>query len=810
MVLGSLWVQARERPGLAAEALRADGRGAAAPAAGGAAGEVGFELQDEQFFQLHPDMHGPGLPVSTSVNRVASADYFAPFGTRWELPEGKLGEVSLASGKEVSPDADDKNELRFLPAPEAIEPLPLPSLKGTPLDGQAGQQSEAEVPHPLGPSGEYTKHLSAAALLRTAPKARPYRSGLGFRLGGWGIGTQGVLTKVGEYQDLGSSPFWDFDRLLSNGARTLSLYGTGLDDTGNQAGLYLFDPKVSVRVDYRRFLHRLDHDPLTNMTLSEEVVAEDLNVGDDYAIRVQNLKTYVKGKLTKNVKYRVNFWMLRKQGDRQAIGTQHCANFSQSGGQVNRCHVLSQTQQVDWLTSQVEPVVQFRRGSLAVQYARPMRLFGQSDQVVKRSFGDFHVYNFGGEHAYGVVPENFTQTDRIKISRDLPLASHVYGSLYAGNTHNKNRDTNRRFYGYDVRLTNRFWNHWTVTGFARVNRQLNQFPPFLVDPEGAATSDTTATGRPLFSAIIPQYGLRQPINYRRAAFGAEANWRPFQWTDLTRRLTVNFGFERGQIARQFADYHVQEPATVVDQDETPYTSYFLGTSKRWAPTFDTFVRYKGRLTENPLVGVNLYTGETNTSRPERLHRIEVGGSWMPADNLIATANLGIENRANNSSVAHFNQDGYPLTFTLWYAPSTRWSLSAGYAHFSDWIDQDIYFPSNTPGVDAYDRRTWNYGGTGQVANLGGSYAWSSNLSLSGSVQFVWARNAISPFEPWPDLPQYFDVIVDRTRVTGGVDWLIRDGISAYSRYVYDNYQDLSVAYNSGLAHMFLAGVSAVY
>ena len=94
--------------------------------------------------------------------------------------------------------------------------------------------------------------------------------------------------------------------------------------------------------------------------------------------------------------------------------------------------------------------------------------------------------------------------------------------------------------------------------------------------------------------------------------------------------------------------------------------------------------------------------------------------------------------------------------------------------------------------------------------MGGSYAWTPCVSLSGGVEFVWARNAIASLEPWPDLPQYFDVVVNRTRVTGGVDWWIRDGISTYFRYVYDDYQDLSVDYNSGSVHMFLGGVSALY
>ena len=50
------------------------------------------------------------------------------------------------------------------------------------------------------------------------------------RGGWWGVTRQGSATKVGEYQDLASSPFWDLDLLRSDGDSTLDLFGTGLDN----------------------------------------------------------------------------------------------------------------------------------------------------------------------------------------------------------------------------------------------------------------------------------------------------------------------------------------------------------------------------------------------------------------------------------------------------------------------------------------------------------------------------------------------------------------------------------------------------
>ena len=81
------------------------------------------------------------------------------------------------------------------------------------------------------------------------------------RAGWWAVAHQGSVTKVGEYQGLKSSPFWDLDLLKSDGVRTLDLFGTGLDNESTQAGLYYFTPDFTTNLRYQRFLHRLDMIP---------------------------------------------------------------------------------------------------------------------------------------------------------------------------------------------------------------------------------------------------------------------------------------------------------------------------------------------------------------------------------------------------------------------------------------------------------------------------------------------------------------------------------------------------------------------
>ena len=86
---------------------------------------------------------------------------------------------------------------------------------------------------------------------------------------------------------------------------------------------------------------------------------EDLNVNADYAIRVQQFRAHVKGDLTENVSWRLNFWGMKKEGLRQTNSSAHCFDASSvdplhptndPSYPNDTCHVVSRGQRIDWLT----------------------------------------------------------------------------------------------------------------------------------------------------------------------------------------------------------------------------------------------------------------------------------------------------------------------------------------------------------------------------------------------------------------------------------------------------------------------------
>jgi hypothetical protein len=627
-----------------------------------------------------------------------------------------------------------------------------------------------------------------------------------FRLGAWGVDTDGDLVKVGEFQDLNSSEFWDLDSIWSDGTRTLDFTLSGLDREANTGqARYYGGPGLSVWADYRRYLRRLDHLPLSGFDLNsgvpgptDNVVGEDLNVGEDYAFRVQQLDSRFQGRLTNNLRWTIDLWAMRKSGERQANAMGHCFDIDPSPGVQNlTCHVLSQRQIIDWTTVEVTPKLEACVGKVNVQYSRTMRGFGQNDQIVSRTYTAFDytpAFGTGGPpFNYAWVPENFTQVDRIQVSAPLNQASELYAHAYFGNTENKFRDTDRRFNGYDVRLTSRVVPDSTVTLYANMDEQKNELPvTFLTAPPFGIS-----TGNP--SRFEPG-SLRHPVDYRTARAGLKGRWL----SPAKSGLSVVGGYEYAEISRDFAEYDTFS-GTYTQQD-TQSHQIKIGPVCRISPALDTFVRYNAFFITDPLVGAGS-ADAFNSNQPEQIHRVEIGGTWTPSPCLMTTALFGVENSWHDSEFADFNEDNYPVILTLWYAPSPGWSITGGYAYFSNWIDQDISIGFRDNPIE---RTRWNYEGYNQLFSLSGDFAWSPRTTLVGGVEWNWGTNVFSvPPSPagadWSALATFSDVIVETTRVNVGVDHRMRPDAYLYFRYVHFDYEDLSVDYNSGTADMFLTG-----
>lgn len=328
--------------------------------------------------------------------------------------------------------------------------------------------------------------------------------------------------------------------------------------------------------------------------------------------------------------------------------------------------------------------------------------------------------------------------------------------------------------------------------------------------------------------------LEHPWDREETSAGVKGRWRRFSGSPHA----LVGGYDYTLMDRDHTDHVTTHPDQVFTQSTTIYHTANIGVNSRWNACFDTYVRYKRQWIRDPLFAAHEPNGVTNSSLPTDVDLVEVGGTWTPTRNFLLTGSVGLENRSNTSDVANFTEDDYPMVFTAWYAPTSRWSLSAGYGYFSNWIDQDITLGDQTDRwVDkgSYWRHyldpettRWAYEGRSDVVNVGTTYDWTDSVRLMGNVEWVRGKNRFRSPSPgaydlsptgtpgfpvtpdWSGLPDLSDVIVETTRITAGVDYLVSDGITCYFRYNYFDYEDKSVDRNSGTAHMFLGGLAATY
>jgi hypothetical protein len=636
------------------------------------------------------------------------------------------------------------------------------------------------------------------------------------RFGWWGVSSEGSKQRTGEFQDLDASPFWDFDAIRSDGTKTFDVAVSGLDNEANDARLDVYGPAGSANLDFRRFLRRVDHDPLFGadrrgpLGPADNVVTEDLNVGEDYAIRVQQLDVSFKGRLSENVKVRLDVWEQRKFGERMANATAHCFDVDPGPATNNVCHVLSQRQRIDWTTVEVKPVVEVQFDAVNIEYSRTMREFSQSDGIVTRQYTRFAPFSgpgntLGPPFEYAVVPENFTQIDRVKVGAALTEDSDLYANLYYGDTENLFRDLNRQFSGYDVRLINRSFEGVTITPYVRLDEENNEFPPPFLLPEELNTGVNNQ--------------LRHPIDYSRARAGVRGNWEPFSggsdrgWSDAWRSLLWTAGYEYTYLARDFASY--QTDLGVFSQPDTITNEVEIGPSIRWSPTLQNYVRYKVRVIENPLIGVREANGRLNTNQPEELHWVDIGGTWTPDPTFMASAQFSVMNSWHDSEFADFDEQSYPFFLTLWYSPTHRWSVTGGYGFYSNAINQDITLGFFHDAAGQTETTRWDYDGEYHVFSLNGTYGLTPAVQLVAGYEWVSGTNVFSvPPSPaganWSALPSFSDIDVDTQRFTAGMDWRAYRDMSVYFRYIFFDYNDPANVYEDGTAHMALAGTDYIW
>ncbi len=745
------------------------------------------------------------LPTPFTVQAEEGGESQAPPGAQGQ----SLGEAQPATGSEALPPEWGGAPASATPTFDPYELFPLAGFVPLPGEGRLD-------PYNLGITWGFDTP-EGPSWVGTGRE----RSSLAGRFGWWGTSTTGSATKVGEWQSLSPSAFWDIDGLQTTGDRTFNFFATGLDNDTTQGMLQYYGPLMRARIDAQQFLHRLDHDPINNIANRplpvpagfSGIYKTDLNAGDNYAIRVEQLNGEMVTYLADNVKFRVQFFGMKKFGDRQAEALAHC--FQARGVAGRNCHLLSQTQHIDWTTAEVTPRLEATFGPVTFEYARLMRQFTQNDQVVTRDYNGTSPALISGTYPYAVVPDITTQMDQFRVNWAVADKTRFYGFGYFGRMDNYNRDIERNFSGYDVRLTDYTLDGVMVTAYAKGYHQTGNSPSVLLTDELQGLTPTQA-----------RENIRAPIEYHRTSAGLRNRYMPYLSAPLFSHLAFTGGYEYDYLGRNNAIWQTSGEEFTFNQPSTITNTLYVGVQQPWTATVDSYARYRVNFISNPLYGFRETSGVLNSGLPQQRHVVEVGGGWYPLANLGLSARQEVDvgwHDANISevpgNVPRFNQQSYSTNLTLWYAPTPRLALVGSAAFMSNWIDQNItlgddYVEPGAPNVGLLNPVTlpWFYGGRSSIFTARADYRWTPTVRVYAGYEFVHGNDAIQNrnfTSAWGNLGDFSQVINDTHRVLAGLDWKPTELMSVYLRYTFFEYDEANASYNNGTAHMVMAGLTLI-
>jgi hypothetical protein len=743
--------------------------------------------------------------------------------------------------------------------PAAEESAPPPPQPAAPFGPYTGS-TNPPIPAPDRPSNEVPDF---GGLLTQKPLD------LAARFGWWDVYNRGSPVKTGEWQSLRPSPFMDLDGLWTDGRRTINFFADYLDNEANQAAMQVYGPNGWAKMDFQRYIRELDHIPLTYVidqnfinptvfttrgiqsnrpvtTNPTPVLVQDISVGQDYAYRIEQARGEVAENLTDNIQLRAQFFQLRKFGERQANAMARCFHppeFGTTGSLANirACHILSQRQIVDWNTTEITPKVEGRWGPLSIEYSHMFRFFNQNDQVVTRLENGTGTGLIQGNLPYAVVPESTTNFDQLRLGLDITDHTRLYAFGYAGNTVNDTRDVRRDYLGYDIRLTDHTFKQLSLTAYTRGYHQNGTRPDTFLPEEAAGITETGPNGNTI--RVAGADAIRDPLEYHRTTAGINSRWVPGWGEGMFRRTAFISGYEYEILNREGAGFEtifLKDRANTLgivefNQPSTITNQLYGGIQQPWTNTFSTQLMYKIFYIHEPLHGFREISGYVNSNLPEERQVVELMESWTPRPTLGFLFQQDVDFRKHHDDVGpvipqnaiDFHEDNYSFVNSVWYAPTPKWVLSASASWLSNWINQiinlgDEYVDPNQPppppgGTVPTDSKRWYYGGRAAVLGSRADYKVCEGLWLHGGYEWVRGEDLIDTRNlqligagrpgavPWTDLPLYSHVLVVTQRITAGVDWKPREHFTAYLRYIYYDYDDKAMFFNSGTSHMALAG-----
>ena len=773
-----------------------------------------------------------------------------------------------ATGKQPADGPDLKTDIQLFPAqaapavagksgtaqPQSPAPLPV-SASSSPASTLPDPKDAPIVYGPPGSQMPWAAPPTFAPCCNLNDGQDP--SDMAIRFGWWATQQKGSPWVVGQWQDTHSSPFWDVDGLWTNGVRTFNYSATGTDNESTRAIGQLYGPNGQASFLFNRFIHAQENEPLTNfnnmivnspannngINADTRIVPDDFNAGQNMAMRVDQFESKLQANLTDRLKLGVNIWEQREFGNRDADSTNHCFLISKMGLSQTACHVVSQTQHIDWNTFEITPTLDYRGDKFNIQYSHTLRVFRADDQDVTMDYGTLATGSglstwLNGVLPVDVVPSSVFNEDKIKLAIDIADHTKFYGFGYVGEVENNDVGVQREFGGVDLRLTNTSFKGLSVTAYGKNYNQSGETPTSALP----ASETLPATGVPLTPTQV-QNLIPNPYGFNRYTTGIKGSYRPWAGASCDdswyKSLSFTAGYEYEYLIRVNQDWYeatssgITPTTRILYQPNTTTQTLNFGVQSSLSSDLYAYLRYKLQFIDGALLGFTPDNGNVNSSLPDLRNVFEFGCEWFPSTRFGGSFNqeINLSGRHGSptavnygydlpASFLDFGENTYSSSLVLWYRPTDKWTLTGDANYFYNKINQyialadsstDTGTPSSNPTYPTLQQ--WNYGGTAVVLGCNANYAITRCVRLTAGYEISDGTNRINPngFTSNPYLPVsyvsgYSDVRNVMQTVSVGVDWKPRKNFSGYLRYNLLDFDDLSNSGNSGRLNSILGGM----
>jgi opacity protein-like surface antigen len=559
---------------------------------------------------------------------------------------------------------------------------------------------------------------------------------------------------------------------------------------------------VRTQTKANRLLHRMDHDPLTNVDPDPAAQAEfsfvDSNPDDVYSTARTEIinKTDLVLPFFPNLKIISQVRYVHENGMQQARTLDMCTV----------CHVEAKTQGIDQRTRDFILGAEFTTKGVTVSYSHLGRSFENKASPV------YHVYtnpfgslSFAGNQEFAHIPDSEKRADNVKAKIDALKNTSLFGSYTLAEVKNKNNNGKADIKNFLTRFRAVLAKGLNITLRFLDNKYENKLNPNFTFDSDILTANH--------------------LSKDKYTLGADASYRiPKQ------KIHLRAGFDYSNLKRKFswADAVEDEEKNIMDKylKEMKTTTLHAGATYYPSSKIKGFLRYKRKDIENPL-GVPITAAENPVDpTTERfmsnlytdIDLLSAGVSAMPVNRLSFSANYFYNSSKNDAINSSQKRNNFVLS--LWYALSGKVSLTASYSYLDDKIVNSLIYGTEYEfGGERFAREDKDvpYNKKMNVFLVALDFRPSDDFSLFCDISSTkgtadWESSGLIPGVITSDLASFSDQDLIHYRISAGASYGFVKNVSVFGKWKYEEYKDrafivhgLGGYSDSGKYHIFYLG-----